>query len=80
MALKYVCQGVNYSQKFCSKCSFPNFFNNRTAQFMFPKYGIEYQNVKKIVKSNFKSDVVTSIVFLKYYSRTHVNEYYAKTL
>ena len=56
MALKYVCQGVNYSQKFCSKCSFPHFFNNRTAQFMFPKYGIEYQNVKKIVKSNFKSE------------------------
>ena len=65
MALKYVCQGVNYSQKFCSKCSFPNFFNNRTAQFMFPKYGIEYQNVevdsknqnlkvRKVTKANIK--------------------------
>ena len=39
-------QGVSYSQKFCSKCSFPKMANSRTSQFMFPKYLIEYQNVK----------------------------------
>ena len=40
------CQGVSYSQKFCSKCSFPNLVNNRTSQFMFLKYCTEYQNAK----------------------------------
>ena len=39
-------QGVSYSQKFGGKHSFPIFANSRTSQFMFPKYGIKYQNVK----------------------------------
>ena len=34
---------VTYSQKFCSN---HNFVDNRISQFMFPKYWIEYQNVK----------------------------------
>ena len=48
-------QGVNCSQKFCGKHGFPNLANTRTSQFVFPKYLMEYQNVKK-VKSKFKSE------------------------
>ena len=47
-------QGVSYSQKFYGKCSFPNLANGRTFQFMFPKYLVEYQNIK--MKSKFKSE------------------------
>ena len=43
-------QGVSYSQKFHGRRSFTNLASSRTSQFMFPKYLIEYQNVK-IVKS-----------------------------
>ena len=39
-------QGVGYSQKFRGKRSFPNLVNNRTSQFMFRKYWIDYQNVR----------------------------------
>ena len=45
-------QGVNYSQTFRRKNSFSNLGNGITSQFMFPKYLMEYQNVK-IVKSKF---------------------------
>ena len=48
-------QSVNYSQKICNKCIFSNLANGRTSQLMFPKYLIEYQNVK-IVKSKFKKE------------------------
>ena len=44
--LNIECQSVSYSQKFCSKGGFPDLANNRTSQFRFPKYLIEYQNVK----------------------------------
>ena len=43
-----------YSQIFHGKYDFPNLAITRTSQFMFPKYLIEYQNVK-IVKSKVKS-------------------------
>ena len=43
-------QGVSYSQKFCGKRGFPNLANGRTSQFMFPKYLIDYQNVKSEIK------------------------------
>ena len=42
-------------QKFCSKCGFPNLVNGKTSKFMFPKYLIEYQNIK-IVKSKSKME------------------------
>ena len=48
-------QGACYSEKFCGKRGFPNLANSRISQFMFPKYLMEYQNVK-IVKSKFKSE------------------------
>ena len=39
---------ASYSKKFCDKHSFPNLvFPNRFSQFMFPKYLIEYQNIKR---------------------------------
>ena len=37
---------VSYCKKFCVRCSFPNLVDGRTSQLMFPKYLIEYQNVK----------------------------------
>ena len=40
-------QSVSYSQKFRGKRTFPSLANIRTSQFMFPKYLIKYQNVKK---------------------------------
>ena len=48
-------QGVSCSQNFCGKHSFPNLANGGTSQFMFPKYLMEFENVK-VVKSNFKSE------------------------
>ena len=48
-------QGISYSQKFRGKRGFPNLAKGRTSQFMFPKYLIEYQNVK-IGESKFKSE------------------------
>ena len=39
-------QSVSYCQKFRDKRGFPNLANNRTSQFIFPKYLIDYQNVK----------------------------------
>ena len=39
-------QGVSYSKKFHVKHGFPNLANGRASQFMFPKYLIEYRNVK----------------------------------
>ena len=47
-------QGVSYSQKFRGKRGFSNLANSRTSQFMFPKYLIEYQNIKLVI-SKFKS-------------------------
>ena len=41
-------QGVSYSKKFRGKRGFPNLANSRTYQFTFPKYLIEYQNVKVV--------------------------------
>ena len=49
----YSIQGFTYSQKSHSKCGFLNLVNAKTSQFMFPKYLIEYQNVK-IMKLKFK--------------------------
>ena len=48
------CQGVSYSQKFCSKHGFPNLANSRTSQFIFSKHLMKHQNVK-VVKLKFKS-------------------------
>ena len=50
-------QGVNYSQKFRRKNRLSNLGNSITSQFMFPKYLMEYQNVK-IVKSKFKTEKI----------------------
>ena len=53
--LKMQLHGVSCSQKFCSKCGFPNLVNSRTSQFMFPKHLIEYQNLN-IKKLKFESE------------------------
>ena len=37
---------VSYSQKFHGKRGFLNLANGGTFQFMFPKYLIQYQNIK----------------------------------
>ena len=50
--LDKVHQGVSYSQKLCVKSSFPSLVKNRTSQFVFPKYQIEYKNVKIASKIN----------------------------
>ena len=47
-------QGVSYSKKFCGKHGFPNLANSRLPN-LFPKYVIEYQNVK-IMNSKFKNE------------------------
>ena len=47
-------QSVSYSQKFRGKRTFPSLANIRTSQFMFPKYLIKYQNVKKNSEIKFK--------------------------
>ena len=47
-------QGVSYSHKSHSKCSFPNLVDHGTSQFRSHKYLTGYQNVKK-VKSEFES-------------------------
>ena len=52
-------QGVSYSRKLHSKRGFPNLAHGRTSQFMFPKYSLEYQNVKIVKSKNkHKSNVV----------------------
>ena len=53
MYLQHLC--ISYSQKINVKRGFPNLTNGRISQFMFPKYLIEYQNLKK-VKSKVKSE------------------------
>ena len=50
--LEKVHQGVSYSQKLCSKSSFPSLVKNRTSQFVFRKYWTEYKNVKIASKIN----------------------------
>ena len=46
MSGKDFVNSVRYSQKFRRKHGFSNLVNGSTSQFRFPKYLIEYQNVK----------------------------------
>ena len=47
-------QGVSYSQKFHGKCSFPNFVNTSTSQYLwFTNTELDYKNVK--IDSEIKS-------------------------
>ena len=53
--LYFVCRLLATVKNFCGIRGFPYLVNGKTSQFMFPKYLMEYQNVK-IVKSKFKSE------------------------
>ena len=56
MSGKDFVNSVRYSQKFRRKHGFSNLVNGSTSQFRFPKYLIEYQNVKNRMTSKLKTE------------------------